>query len=53
MFKRKNIIYIKVTNLFTYDVDLKVKTKEKWLEHLRDKNWWSLYKEVLINKLTS
>jgi hypothetical protein len=53
MFKRKNVIYIKVTNLFTYDVDLKVKTKEDWLSFLREKNWWSLHKEVLFNKLTS
>lgn len=53
MYKRNNVIYIKVNNLFTYDVDLKNGSKEFWLSHLRDKNWWSLYKEVLFNKLTS
>lgn len=52
MYRKQNVIYIKVNNLFTYDVDLNVRSKEGWLSHLRDKNWWSLHKEVLFNKLT-
>lgn len=53
MYRKQNVVYIKVNNLFTYDVDLGKKSKEFWLSHLREKNWWSLHKEVLFNRLTS
>lgn len=50
MYKRNNVIYIKVNNLFTYDVDLKNGSKEFWLSHLRDKTGGRYIKKFyLIN----